>query len=61
MTDDELQVRHGCQVTFAISDDYKDKVWCHVVLMCVGDVLLARPWMYGENEIYRMRDNTDIC
>lgn len=45
MKGDEVQVQHRCKVTFTIGDDYKDKMWCDVVLMDVRDVLLGRPWM----------------
>ena len=42
MTGDEAQVRHLCQVTFAIGDDYKDTIWCDVLPMDSGDKLLVR-------------------
>ena len=45
-TGDEVQVQHTCQVTFAIGEDYKDIVWCDVLPMDSGDILLTHPWMY---------------
>lgn len=57
MTGDEAQVRHTCQVTFAVGDDYKDTIWCVVLSMDSGDILLGRPWMYDKNDTHGMRDN----
>ena len=58
MTGDKVQVRHTCQVTFTISEDYKDTVWCDVLPMNSGNILLERPWMYGKNGTHGMRGNT---
>ena len=41
MVGDEAQVRHTCQVIFAIGDDYKDKIWCNALPMDSGDILLG--------------------
>lgn len=57
-TSDKVQVRHACQVTFAIGKDYKDTFWCDVLPMDIGDILLRRPWMYNKNGTHGMRDNT---
>lgn len=48
---------HTCQVTFTVGDDYKDTIWCDVLPMDSGDILLGHPWMYGKNDTHRMRDN----
>lgn len=56
-----MQVQHKSQVTFAIDNDYKETVWCNVVLMDIGDVLFGRWWMYDKIRIHRMRENTYIC
>lgn len=58
MTKEEVQLRERCQVTFIFYDDYKDKVWCNVVLMDAGYVLLVRPWMHEKHGIHQMRENT---
>lgn len=58
MTSNEVQVQHKCQVTFTIGEDYKDTVWCDVLPMDNGDILLGQPWMYNKNETHEMRDNT---
>ena len=58
MTDNEVQVRHTCQVTFAIGEDYQDTTWCDVLSMDSGDILLGRPWMYDKSDTHGMRDNT---
>ena len=57
-TAEKVQVRHTCQVTFAISDDYKDTVWCDVLPLDSGDILLGRQWVYDKNETHGMCDNT---
>ena len=58
MTGDEAQVRHICQVTFAVGDDYQDTIWCDVLPMDSGDILLGRPWMYDKKGTHGMRNNT---
>ena len=40
-TGDKVQVSHICQVTFAIGEDYKDAIWCDVLPMDSGDILLG--------------------
>ena len=39
---DEVQVRHTCQVTFAVGDDYKDIIWCDVPPTDSSDISLGR-------------------
>ena len=58
MTGDEVQVRHTCQVTFAIGEDYEDTIWCNVLPMDNGDILLGHLWMYDKNGTHGMRDNS---
>ena len=58
MTRDEAEVQHTCQITFAIGDDYQDTIWCDVLPMDSGDILLGRPWMYDKNGTHGIRDNT---
>ena len=58
MTGDGVQVRYACSVTFSISEDYTDIIWCNVVPMDSGDILLDRPWMYDKNGTNGMRDHT---
>ena len=57
MTSDEVQVRYACSVTFSIGDDYTDTIWCNVVPMDSGNILLSRPWMYDKNGTNGMRDH----
>ena len=40
-TGDEVQVRHTCRVTFAIGENYIDTVWCDMLPMDSGDILLV--------------------
>ena len=43
MKGDGVQVRHTCQVPFAIGENCKDTIWCEVLLpMDSGDILLGR-------------------
>ena len=58
MTGDEAQVRYTCQVTFAVCGDYQDIIWCDVLPIDSGDILLGHPWMYDKNRIHGMHDNT---
>ena len=58
MTDDEVQVRYACPITFYVGEDYTYTVWCNVVLMDSCDILLGRPWMYDKNGINGMCNNT---
>ena len=58
MTGEEVQVQRTCQVTFAISDDYKDTIWCNVLLMDSGDILLDQSWMYDKEVTQGMSDHT---
>ena len=58
MTGDEVQVRHACPVTFAIGEDYTDTIWCAVLPIESGDILLGRPWIYDKNGTNGMHDNT---
>ena len=57
VTGEEVQVRYACPVTFAIGENYKDTVWCDVLPMDSGDILLGRPWMYDKYDTHGMRDN----
>ena len=60
MTSDEVQVRHTCQVIFAVGEDCKGTFWCDVLPMDSGDILLDRPWTYEKNGTHGMRNNTYI-
>ena len=52
-----MQVWHACQVTFANGEDCKGTLWCDVLPMDSGDILLGWPWMYDENGTHGMHDN----
>ena len=43
---------------FTIGGDHTDMVWYNVLSMDSGDSLLRRSWMYNNNGIYWMKDNT---
>lgn len=46
MLGDEVQVRHRCQVSFAIGDDYKEKVGFDVVPLVVG---IVEVWLWARS------------
>ena len=54
----EAQLRHTCEVTFVVGDDYKDTIQCDVLPMDSGNFLLGHPWMYDQNGTHGMRANT---
>ena len=53
-----IPVTQRCQVPIQFSS-YKDHVWCDVVDMDVGHILLGRPWIYDHNVTILGREN--IC
>lgn len=53
-------MRHTCKVTFAIGENNIDIVWCDVLPMDCGDVLLGQRRMYDESGIHMMLDNTNM-
>ena len=59
MTSDGVQVRHTCQFTIVVGEDYKDTIWCDVLPMDSGEILLGRTWMYDKNGTHGMRENTN--
>ena len=46
------------QVTFVVCEDYIDIVWCDVLSLDSGDILLGHPWMYDKNGTHGMCDHT---
>lgn len=55
----EKIILHTRQVTFA-GEDYKDTIWCNVLPMDSGDILLGRPCVYDKKGTHGMRDNTQM-
>ncbi|CAL2229714.1 unnamed protein product [Prunus armeniaca] len=53
-----IPVTQRCQVPIQFSS-YKDHIWCDVVAMDVGHILLGRPWIYYHNVTILGREN--IC
>ena len=43
-----LDVKQQCLVSIEF-DIYKDKIWCDVVTMDVGQIILGRPWLYDND------------
>ena len=43
MTSNEVQVRYACSITVSIGEDYTDTIWCDVVPLDSGDILLGTP------------------
>ncbi|XP_050387198.1 uncharacterized protein LOC126803432 [Argentina anserina] len=52
-----IPVKQRCQVPIQFSS-YKDTVWCDVVPMDVGHILLGRPWLYDLDVTTAGRANT---
>ena len=38
--------------------EYKEIVWCDVILMWVAHILLGRPWQYDRKVLYDGEANT---
>lgn len=45
-------------VPFSIRNNYKDKVWCDVVSIDAGHILLGRPWGFDRDVVHDDRKNT---
>lgn len=43
-----IPVSHRCQVPIKLSS-YKDTLWCDVVPMDVGHIILGQPWLYNRD------------
>ncbi|XP_020258176.1 uncharacterized protein LOC109834550 [Asparagus officinalis] len=52
-----LDVKQRCLVPIDFNL-YKDKIWCDVVAMDVGHVILGRPWLYDNDVTIYGRSNT---
>ncbi|XP_020250396.1 uncharacterized protein LOC109827789, partial [Asparagus officinalis] len=50
INDTALNVQERCLVSLQFSI-YKDKVWCDVLKMDVGQVILGRPWLF-DNDVH---------
>lgn len=50
--DNEVRIDKKCLVSFSMGKNYQDKVWCDVVPMDVGHILLGRPWQYDMSAIH---------
>ena len=53
-----MKIDQKCWVTFSIGPTYQDFVWCDVVVMDVGHLLLGRPWQYDQGAIHDGWKNT---
>ena len=50
--------RETCLVPIEF-DVYKDKIWCDVVMMDVGQIILGRLWLY-DNDV-TIHDRSNMC
>jgi len=53
-----LDVKQRCLVSIKF-DVYKDKIWCDVVTMDVGQIILWRSWLY-DNDV-TIHDGSNMC
>ena len=49
-------VKQRCLVPIEF-DVYKDKLWCDVVMMDVGQIIVGRPWLYDNDVTIHSRSN----
>jgi len=52
-----LEVKQLCLVPVDFNL-YKDKIWCDVVTMDVGQIILNGPWLFDKDVIIYGRSNT---
>jgi len=50
-----LDVKQQCLVSLEF--DYKDKIWCDVVMIDVGQIILGRSWLYDNDVTIHGRSN----
>ena len=51
-----LDMKQRCLILIEF-DVYKDKIWCDVVTMYVGQIILGRSWLYDNDVIIHGRSN----
>jgi len=51
-----LEVKQQCLVPVNFNH-YKDKIWCNVITINVGQVILGRPWLFDKNITIYSRSN----
>ena len=56
VNDHTLLIAQRCLVSIQMGD-YKDEIYCNVLLMDVAHVLLGRPWLYDLNVTNFGKDN----
>ena len=54
----EVTINKRCLIKFSISKNYKDEVWCDVILMDACHLLLERPWKFDKKVIHDEGNNT---
>ncbi|KAI5316851.1 hypothetical protein L3X38_036558 [Prunus dulcis] len=52
----EVSVAKRALVPFSIGNNYKDKVWCDVVSMDAGHILLGRPWEFDKAVVHDVEE-----
>ncbi|GJR60132.1 RNA-directed DNA polymerase [Tanacetum coccineum] len=53
-----IKVSKRCLVQFSIGKNYKDEVWCEVILMDAAHILLGRPWKFDRKTKHDGFQNT---
>ena len=54
----EVTINKICLIKFSIGNNYKDEVWCDVILMDACHLLLGRPWKFDRKVIHDGEKNT---
>ena len=53
-----LMVKQQCLVPDNFTH-YKDKIWCDVIIINVGEVILGKPWLFDKN--VTTYDRSNMC
>lgn len=51
---------HGCDIVPIEFGQYNDKIWCDVVPIYVGNMILSRPWLFDLNVTLYGKSNTCV-
>jgi len=58
--DNKVKVSQHCIVSFSISKNYKERLWCDVIPMDVCNIHIWRPFQYDLRALYNGYANTCV-